>query len=101
MGSNLFKSEHTDIPVEARIARGREIASRSIDQDVEEKKFDVIALESVEIDYSTRLAQIGREVEALQSEQANLHGKRKDNRVRLRLLKQSIHEMEIDLLGDE
>ena len=101
MGNNLFKSEQHEVPIEDVLERGRVIAERSIDQDIQEKKFDVIALGGIEVEYTNRLNAIGREVEALQSEETDLQSKRKANRVRLRLLKQSIHEMEIDLLGDE
>lgn len=100
MRNNLFKSEHKDIPVQEMIERGRAIAERSIDQDINEKKIDVLALEGIEFEYAKRLDNIGRQVEELQNESSELQSKRKANRVRLRLLKQAVHEMEIDLLGD-
>ncbi len=94
----LFSIGGKQKPIDETIQRGRELADRTLDQDIQETRMDIIALEGVEIEYTKRLDDIARQVDNLLNEQEDIGDKRKANRVRLKNLKSSIHRMEIALL---
>ena len=81
------------------VERGRAIAARSVNQDLQEMNADVIALDGVQDEYRRRLKEIKREKERLDEEEKDTKRKFEINATRLRSLETSIYNLKTELVG--